>query len=135
MKYNAVIDTNVIISSMLKHDSPPGRIIDCLVEGNIVPILNQEILDEYKEVLSRGRFGFAAGDINELITLLEETGIFVERTTTDESLPDSDDVVFYETVMTARKNEDAFLVTGNIKHFPKKKFVVTPRELMDIMAT
>jgi hypothetical protein len=42
-------------------------------------------------------------------------------------------VVFYEIVMTARKVADAYPVTGNSKHFPVKPFVVTPREMLDIV--
>ncbi len=40
------------------------------------------------------------------------------------------DVVFYEVKMS---KEDAYLVTGNIKHFPKKPFVVTPREMVELL--
>ena len=29
--------------------------------------------------------------------------------------------------------EDSFLVTGNIKHFPKKPFIVTPAEMLTII--
>lgn len=29
--------------------------------------------------------------------------------------------------------DDSFLVTGNIKHFPKKPFVVTPAEMLQII--
>lgn len=35
--------------------------------------------------------------------------------------------------MDARQTEDAFLVTGNIKHFPVKPFVITPKEMLDII--
>lgn len=35
--------------------------------------------------------------------------------------------------MEARKDEDAYLVTGNIKHFPSKPFVVTPRQMLDLI--
>ena len=45
-------------------------------------------------------------------------------------LPDPKDVVFYEVALS---KEDAYLVTGNIKHFPKVDFVVTPAEMIDIM--
>ena len=40
---------------------------------------------------------------------------------------------FYEVVMEERKEENAYLVTGNIKHFPTKPFIVTPRQLLDII--
>lgn len=36
-------------------------------------------------------------------------------------------------VMKKRKDKDAYLVTGNIKHFPQEPFVVTPREMMEII--
>ena len=48
-------------------------------------------------------------------------------------LPDAKDVVFYEVVMEKRKRDSAYLVTGNIKHFPKESFIVTPREMLDIL--
>ena len=35
--------------------------------------------------------------------------------------------------MEERKSEDAYLVTGNLRHFPVKSFVVTPRQMLDII--
>ena len=52
MQFYAVIDTNVVVSSMLKHNSNPGLIIDYVVEGSIIPLLNKEILEEYITVLT-----------------------------------------------------------------------------------
>ena len=46
------------------------------------------------------------------------------------SKPDPNDIVFYEVKMS---KEETYLVTGNIKHFPKKPFVVTPREMVEII--
>lgn len=51
----------------------------------------------------------------------------------DIELPDPKDRIFYEVVMEKRKTEEAYLVTGNIRHFPAKPFVVTPREMIDII--
>ena len=34
----------------------------------------------------------------------------------------------------ALSKEDSFLVTDNIKHFPKKPFIVTPAEMLTIIA-
>lgn len=47
--------------------------------------------------------------------------------------PDPKDTVFYEVVMERRKTDDAYLVTGNLKHFPVKPFVVTPRQMLDLI--
>lgn len=53
MKYYAVIDTNVLVSAMLKWQSVPGSILEFSLEGIIVPVLNEEIVEEYRAVLER----------------------------------------------------------------------------------
>ena len=134
MTYYAVIDTNVVVSSMLKTTSIPGRIIDSVIAGEIIPLLNEEIFSEYKDVLSRNEFGFDEKSIEDFLDRIKECGIFLEKTSTEGIFTDPDDAVFYEIVMTARKSEDAYLVTGNIKHFPIKPYVVTPKEMLDIIS-
>ena len=57
MQYYAVIDTNVIVSAMLKWDSIPGSILELALDGPITPVLNHEILDEYRQVLLRPKAG------------------------------------------------------------------------------
>lgn len=133
MNYYAVIDTNVVVSSMLKSSSLPGKVMDYVIDGTIIPLLNQEILNEYKEVLSRNEFGFEESDINELIQQLTDTGIMLDRTNTDLVFIDPDDAVFYEIVLTARQSNESYLVTGNLRHFPAEPFVVTPREMIEII--
>ena len=49
------------------------------------------------------------------------------------TLADPKDVVFYAVTMEARQDNDAYLVTGNTKHFPIKPYVVTPREMLTIL--
>ena len=41
MKYYAVIDTNVLVSAMLKWDSVPGNVLELAFSGVIVPLLNE----------------------------------------------------------------------------------------------
>ena len=71
--------------------------------------------------------------VNDVLEIIEKYGIFVDAETYDIELPDQKDRVFYEVVMEERKEENAFLVTGNIKHFPVKTFIVTPRQFLDII--
>lgn len=42
------------------------------------------------------------------------------------------DLIFYEVVMEKR-DDDAYLVTGNLRHFPNKPFIVTPAEMMALI--
>lgn len=58
MKYYAVIDTNVLVSAMLKWDSVPGCVLEHAFVGDIIPLLNEQVLAEYLEVLSRPKFNF-----------------------------------------------------------------------------
>lgn len=60
-------------------------------------------------------------------------GVFLAPEKVEEDMPDPKDVVFYAVTMAARKDRDAYLVTGNIKHFPVKPYVVTPREVLTIL--
>ena len=62
----------------------------------------------------------------------KEYGIWLNGTAkTDEDFIDKDDIVFYEVALS---KEDSYLVTGNIKHFPKKPFIVTPTEMVAIIS-
>ena len=135
MKYYAVIDTNVIVSALLKKGSVPYQVLELMLKGIIVPLLDQRIVDEYRDVLSRNKFGFELETIEAIINAIVEKSIFVDNEKTITDFIDEDDVVFYEIVMTAREYTDAYLVTGNKKHFPFKSFVVTPREMLDIIQT
>ena len=133
MKFYAVIDTNVIVSSMLKHDSIPGRIVDLIVLDTIVPLLNEEILSEYFDVLIRNKFGFNKENVSKVLSSIKEKGIFLNRKQALEDFIDEDDIVFYEIVMSAKSTMDAYLITGNIRHYPIRNYIVTPREMLDII--
>ena len=133
MTYYAVIDTNVLVSAMLRWDSVPGNIMELAFGGSIVPILNDSIVAEYREVLSRPKFHLSEEIINDVLDTINENGLYVDAEELEIELPDPKDRVFYEVVMEERKGEDAYLVTGNIKHFPAKPFIVTPRQMLDII--
>ena len=130
MKYYAVIDTNVLVSAMLKWNSVPGNIMELVFSGTIVPLLNEQIVKEYRDVLSRPKFHFTEKIIGNVINEIDRLGLYLDAETTNVIFPDPKDTVFYEIVMEKRKTEDAYLVTGNIKHFPSEPFIVTPREMM-----
>lgn len=132
MKIYAVIDTNVIVSALLSHydDAATVQTIKRVISGDIVPIYNDDIINEYLTVLHRSKFNFSESLITETIKVIIDFGISTERLESSIVLPDPKDLVFYEVALSV---DDSFLVTGNIKHFPKKPFIVTPAELLRIM--
>lgn len=133
MMYYAVIDTNVLVSAMLKWNSVPGNILELAFEKTIIPVLNAEIVNEYRAVLMRPKFHFTENIVNDVIDTLCENGVFTDAEHIEANLPDPKDRVFYEVVMQKRKNSDAYLVTGNIKHCPFEPYIVTPRQMLDII--
>ena len=133
VKYYAVIDTNVLVSAMLKWNSVPGNVMELAFDGPIIPVYNSDILNEYREVLSRPKFHLTRDIVDSVVDTIQNRGIHIEAEKLDITLPDPKDQVFYEVVYEKRKTDDAYLVTGNIKHFPVKTFIVTPREMLDIV--
>ena len=134
MRYYAVIDTNVLVSAMLKFQSVPGKIANEALLGDLIPLLSEEIIAEYREVLARPKFKFEQKNVEILIDGIVDRGIFVDAVPVEEIIPDPKDIVFYEVVMEGRKeHDDTYLVIGNIKHFPAKSYIVTPKEMLEIM--
>lgn len=72
MKRYAVIDTNVLVSAMLKWTSVPGNILEFAFSGAIIPVLNDEIVAEYREVLMRDKFHLTKDIVDDVIQALEE---------------------------------------------------------------
>lgn len=132
-KIYAVIDTNVIVSALISKnlESNPTKMVRAIVQEQIVPLYNDEILNEYREVLSRPKFHLTTQQIDRVLKAITTDGLSLDRTTTDnEDFPDPKDVVFYEVALS---KDGSYLVTGNIKHFPLKPFVVTPAEMVKII--
>lgn len=127
----AVVDTNVFVSSFItkNSDSPTKKVVEMILEGKITPLYDEEILAEYNEVLRRRKFKIQPSEVDSIIEIIKECGLATPRTQFPESMPDESDRVFFEITLTV---EDSFLVTGNLKHYPKKPQVVTPAEFLQI---
>ncbi len=134
MKYYAVIGTNVIVSALLKWNSVPGVVLQAVFNGFVVPVFNDEILNEYRNVLNRPKFGFSSELISETISQIEFLGVMENALeTVAEAMPDPKDIVFYSIALSHGKTAETHLVTGNVKHFPVNPIVVTPRQMLDIL--
>lgn len=135
MKYYAVIDTNVLVSALLSGHSDAATVllIGKMISGELIPVYSADIMSEYREVLSRPKFKFDKALTDYLLAAVDRFGLMVEATATGAILPDMKDLPFYEVVMEKRRSDDAYLVTGNIKHFPREAFIVTPSEMLRII--
>ncbi len=133
MRYYAILDTNVIVSAMLKAGSVPGQVTAQALTGDIIPVLNDEILAEYEDVLNRPKFRFNKNAVKIFLDELRRRAVYTDAGAVAEELPDPKDVVFYAVLMEKRREEEAYLVTGNLKHFPVRTYIVTPHEMLDIV--
>ena len=130
----AVIDTNVLVAALLssKSDSATVVVVEKVLNGEITAVFNADILAEYKAVLMRPKFGFSPDLVASLIAYIEQNGLFVPAMPSGEVLSDMDDLPFYEVFFTLA-DKNAYLITGNIKHFPVNADIVTAREFLDII--
>ena len=134
MRCYAVVDTNVIVSALIAKnpDSPPRQVFRAMLSGDIIPLYHSDILDEYEEVLGRKKFHLKKETIQTVLEAIRQFGVEVMPRPTGESLIDMDDLVFYEVAME-KCDDDAYLVTGNQKHYPVRDFIVTPAEMWEIL--
>ena len=136
MTYYAVVDTNVVVSALLKEGSIPYQIIEFIRLNKIKPLYNEDIISEYVDVLVRNKFGFTKGQIKDMVALFLDHGIEMEPIEINEFFSDKDDKIFYQIVMSSRQTgENSRLITGNTKHFPRKEYIVTPAEMIEIIET
>jgi uncharacterized protein len=118
-----VLDTNVLVSGLLTPHGPPGRIVDMVLAGKVRLLVDDRIIDEYREVLMRPRFGFDATDVAALVAFVEHESDWVAAPPFDFSLADPGDQPFAEVALAGAAD---FLVTGNPRHFPPSRL---PRAL------
>ena len=129
----AVIDTNVLVSALITHnpEAATAKVVRLLFDQGFIPMYDSDIIAEYQDVLHREKFPILPDAANALISYIVENGIEASRAEFAESMPDEDDRVFYEVSLS---NEDSFLVTGNLKHYPTSPRVITPAAFIDIIS-
>lgn len=130
----AVVDTNVIVAALLskKNDTATVQVFRAMLDGRIIPLYHEDIIAEYDEVMHREKFHLKEETVQKFLDAVRQFGVEVFPKPTGEILIDMDDLVFYEVAMEKR-DEDAYLVTGNQKHYPIKDFIVTPAEMVEIL--
>ena len=126
----AVIDTNVIVASLLtrNHDSATARVMNAVYEGKVIPLVCDEILGEYEDVLHRVQLKLDPAKCDYILSLIRDWAEPMRPVHTDASMPDEDDRVFFEVALAGQDVFDSRLVTGNLKDYPKADFVISPSE-------
>lgn len=126
---NVVIDTNVLVSSLISMNGSPARILDLVLNKAITPCFDSRILSEYQSVLLRPKFNFLESDVNELLSFIKLVGISVTPSPINDKFVDEADKKFFE----VSTHCNAILITGNIKHFPSDETIVTPARFLELL--
>jgi putative PIN family toxin of toxin-antitoxin system len=126
-----VIDTNVLVSGLLNASGNPGRVVDGLLLGDLSPVVDDRILAEYRDVLTRPKFGFDLAQRDRVMEFIDAISERVVAPPLSVQLPDPGDLPFLEVAACAAVDA---LVTGNMRHFPAEHrgrvVVLTPTELV-----
>jgi putative PIN family toxin of toxin-antitoxin system len=122
-----VLDTNVIVSALINPNGTPGRILALVLNGKVRIVYDNRIIFEYLDVLSRKNFGFTEEIINDLIDYFRNDGEFIYSEYTNVTFSDDTDKKFYEVF---KSGEAEYLITGNIKHFPKENGIIIPGDFL-----
>ena len=125
----AVIDTNVLVSALITKnpEAATAKVVRLLLEHSFIPMYDADIIAEYEDVLHRTKFPISSKVADALIDYIIEAS----KVNFKETMPDEDDRVFYEVSLS---QEDSYLVTGNLKHYPSSPRVITPAEMIEILA-
>ena len=80
-----------------------GNVLELTFSGTIVPVFNEQIIKEYRDVLSRQKFHFTEEVVSTVVDEIDRLGLFVDAEELDIEMPDPKDRVFYEVVMEEQK--------------------------------
>ena len=124
---HVVIDTNVLVSSIWSKNGSPAKVLSMVLSGILTPCYDYRILNEYREVLMRPKFDFSESEVNSLLDWIQSYGKSVVATPINIEFTDEEDKKFYEVA----KYCNAKLITGNLKHFPEDKDVISVNDFLN----
>lgn len=124
-----LLDTNVVVSALLKPLSVPARLLDLALSGHIEVVVSNELLAEYREVLLRPKFRFSEGDVDAVLELMRSRAISVVPVLQPVTTPDPKDQFVIDLAATS----GAVVVTDNTRHFEGFPRVVTPAEALSLL--
>lgn len=123
-----VLDTNVLVSGLMNPSGTPGSILALVIDKKVKILVDNRILFEYLDVLSRDKFGFRPEVLGPFFDYIHQVCEYVFPEPAVWDMPDPDDRIFYEAGKSGRAD---YLVTGNSKHYPREEFIVSPSEFVE----
>ncbi len=111
-----VLDTNVVVSAAIGLAGPPAQLIrDWVLRGLVQVVTCPTVTREYRAVVRREKFRPHGFPPPWLEYMIHESLQLPEPSGWPHPVPDPKDAPF----LALAKIAGAWLVTGNLKHFPK----------------
>jgi putative PIN family toxin of toxin-antitoxin system len=123
-----VLDTNVVVSALLTPAGIPSKVLNIILEKYSKLIYDNSILAEYINVLSRKEFKIDRKLADLIMDFIISEGEFITAVPLKIKFVHEEDKKFYELY---KSGEADYLITGNIRHFPKEKGIVTPKIFLE----
>jgi uncharacterized protein len=130
-----VLDTNVVVSALLKPQGLEDQVLRLALAGRLLLCVSPAVLAEYARVLPSPKFKLQPEEVATALRQLEKAGSLFDPAGILKISAHEPDNRFYECADAAQA---AFLVTGNVKHFKQDYLttkIVNARELLDLLAT
>ena len=129
MSHLVVFDTNVFVSYLLpsKKITAVKLAVARIFDGVAILVYSDAIMAEYNRVLHYTRLKFPLPRVSCFLQSIIDNGYLVNPTNTSVPFNDTTDKCFYD----AARAVNAWLVTGNARHFPDENFIVSPREYIE----
>ena len=131
-----VVDTNIVVSGLIGSDrsSPPALIVDAMLDGRLVYLMSEQLLNEYSSVLRRESLvrlhGLNSRELDLLLTYLVANAMWRKPVVAPDA-PDFGDQHLWDLLAAYPQSR---LVTGDqalLKKPPAGVSVVSPRHLVD----
>jgi putative PIN family toxin of toxin-antitoxin system len=127
-----VVDTNVMVSSLIQKSFPYKIINELFIEGKIALCVSEKLMAEYYEVLRRPKFAVYydfVGRAEALLADIETKAMMYFPEITIDLLSDKDDNMILELAETCSAD---YIITGNTTDFTFSDFkntkIITPKE-------
>lgn len=105
-------------------------VLNLVISETIRMLVNEAVLSEYETVLGRSKFGFDPEAIADFMSFIRHESEHIVTTPAAKTTTDPDDQVFYDIAITGHAD---YLITGNPAHFPDEKWIMAPRQFVEIV--